>query len=416
MIFYSTRDSDKKTKYSLTTALSQGLAHDGGLLIPNKIPKILIKDLEKLKYSELAFKVLHPFFEGSSLELELKNICDEAFNFPIEIKELDTNLSILELFHGPTLAFKDFGARFLAQCLSHMERKFQILTATSGDTGGAVAAAFHGLSNIDVFILYPENGVSEGQRAQLNFWKDNIKPFAYKGSFDDCQQNVKEAILYFSKMKGIPPSSANSINIGRLLGQITYYAFTSLKKPNSNYIIPSGNMGNSLACLWAKEMGFPIGDVVLSCNKNSSVKYFLESGELKKFDTIETLANAMDVGLPSNLERLSKLYSIDLIQKELKCTNTEDEDIKKTILKYYRNYKYLVDPHTACGLNAYDIMNIKNAIVVSTAHPIKFPKVFKELGLEDKLSTPDIFKRCLDSKYQEEKLDSFESFIKRIKN
>lgn len=415
MKYFSTRDNKNIT--SLESALKQGLASDGGLFVPEKLPSFGdISKLDNLEFHEFAYNLLKPFFKDSSLENSLQDICKKAFNFPIPLVNIDNNLSILELFHGPTLAFKDFGARFLAQCLSRLEGEFSIVTATSGDTGGAVAAAFHGLENIKVHILYPKNGVSEGQRAQLNYWKDNINAYAYEGSFDDCQKNIKDTFDYFSSSKDFKPTSANSINIGRLLGQITYYSYISLKSPNSNYIIPSGNMGNALACVWSKEMGFPINNIILSCNSNKAVSHYLSSGELKKFNTINTLANAMDVGLPSNLERLDNLKSIEDINKICLQTSSTDSEIKETIKKYFSTKNYLADPHTACALNAFDkLKDSFHHIVVSTAHPVKFPKVFNELGLQNEISIPIEFQKCLDSTFNEITLSSFNEFIAKIK-
>lgn len=412
MHYYSTRN--KNLKFTLEEALLKGLAPDDGLFVPKELIKIKnIDQLKELKYSELAYEVLKPFFKDSTLEKSLKDICNNAFNFDLEINMINERLNILELFHGPTLSFKDFGARFLAQCISKIDKKITIITATSGDTGGAVASAFHKVDNVNVKILYPLNGVSEEQRSQLNYWKDNIESYAIDGSFDECQKIIKDS---FKESKNTNLSSANSINIGRLLGQITYYAYTSLQKPNSDYIIPSGNMGNALACIWAKELGFPIENIVLACNSNKSIKHFFNNmGELKKFETINTVANAMDVGLPSNLERLKDLKSINDLKKYIREINVSDSDIVKTIIKTLKEDNYLCDPHTATAIYAYNNLTFKNnsVIAVSTAHPIKFKNLLVDLNLDQHILIPKRSKELFQSNFKDNLIDK-EIFKKKV--
>jgi threonine synthase len=409
MKFYSTNDN--KNTVSLDDALFKGISSDGGLFIPSRIPIINPTDYVNLDYPEFSFQLLKNFFKDSSLEDSLKEICYESFNFPILFKTISSTTKVLELYHGPTQAFKDFGARFLAQCLKRINKPITILTATSGDTGSAVASAFHGIPNIKVVVLYPKDGVSEEQRSQLNYWKDNIHPIAFDGNFDECQQNVKRALKENLDKDNL--CSANSINIGRILGQVTYYAYTSLKNPSASYIIPSGNMGNALACIWAKKMGFPIYDITLATNANKSIPYFFKSNKLKKFKTIKTVANAMDVGLPSNLERIKNIFPLDTINEFIKIYSTSDEEIKKTILETFKKYNYIIDPHTACAFYALNsIKNISPQIIVATAHPIKFKKIIDEIGLEKDIDVPSEFTKFINNKFSETVVKNYKEFIK----
>lgn len=376
MEFISTRSQIKS--YSLTEALTLGLAPDGGLFIPKSIPKVSTLELKALSYPELSYQVLKPFFEGDPLSAHLKQICKRAFDFPLPVKELNANLHVAELFHGPTLAFKDFGARFLAECLSQMDRQFTILVATSGDTGGAVAHAFYKKRNIKVGVLFPRFGVSKEQYDQLTSLGENIFSFSVNGTFDDCQKLVKDSFAsgFFKDL-----TSANSVNIGRVLAQMTYYAFFSLKG-HKNIVIPSGNVGNSLGAFWAKAMGFPIENIVLASNANKAIGHFHETRTLKAFPTIKTYASAMDVGNPSNLERLSVLNPPFIF-----C-QTQDSEIIKTIEKCLKDFNYLIDPHTAVAM-AYAFLNPKEKLLImSTAHPVKFKSLLLEKVPESKMHLP----------------------------
>ena len=378
MKYISTRN--KSEKVSLSEAIKYGLAKDGGLFVPEEIPKI--KDIDSLKnisYSDFAAKILKPYFEGDALEEKLEKICKESFNFDVPFVDL-YDFKIMELFHGPTLAFKDFGARFLANCLNETGDKFKIMVATSGDTGGAVASAFNNKKNIDVTILYPNNGISKEQEDQLNCWGENIHSYAIEGSFDDCQDLVKKSFnLNIDNL-----TSANSINIARLLGQIVYYAYYSLKEKNVNYIIPSGNIGNSMGCFWAKEMGFPIENIYLSSNSNTPIKEFLKNKEIVSLKTIKTVANAMDVGKPSNLERLQNLPNLDNHLKYVKNSSISDELILNTIEQTYKKYGYILDPHTATAVAMFKEKSEKdkNWMIIATAHPSKFKEIYSQTGIK----------------------------------
>lgn len=386
MYYYSTRDKERAVKLSASQAILKGLAADGGLFVPSVLPSLSDKVSLSLSYADFAAEVLKPFFEGDELYDELGDICRGAFSFPVVLNELK-DVSVLELFHGPTSAFKDFGARFLAfsmeKLLVRKGEKLCILVATSGDTGGAVASAFHKRQNLSVKVLFPKGRVAERQRRQLTCWDDNISSFEVRGSFDDCQRMVKSAFVDPS-LSGL--SSANSINLGRLLPQMVYYVYASMlykertgKEPV--IIIPSGNVGNCTGAYWAKAIGAPIKRIVLAVNANTTIPEYLESGEYKPRDSVRTLANAMDVGAPSNMERLFSLFpSYEEMKENVSAWSVSDEEIKKTIVDEYRKEGYVLCPHTACAERVrLDHFDGEPVIIVSTAHPAKFDTVVEPL-------------------------------------
>ena len=386
MYYYSTRDKERAVKLSASQAILKGLAADGGLFVPSVLPALSDKVSLSLSYADFAAEVLKPFFEGDELYDELGDICRGAFSFPVVLNELK-DVSVLELFHGPTSAFKDFGARFLAfsmeKLLVRKGEKLCILVATSGDTGGAVASAFHKRQNLSVKVLFPKGRVAERQRRQLTCWDDNISSFEVRGSFDDCQRMVKSAFVDPS-LSGL--SSANSINLGRLLPQMVYYVYASMlykertgKEPV--IIIPSGNVGNCTGAYWAKAIGAPIKRIVLAVNANTTIPEYLESGEYKPRDSVRTLANAMDVGAPSNMERLFSLFpSYEEMKANVSAWSVSDEEIKKTIVDEYRKEGYVLCPHTACAERVrLDHFDVEPVIIVSTAHPAKFDTVVEPL-------------------------------------
>ena len=389
MKFISTRGNAEPIGAS--QAIMQGLAPDGGLYIPESFPSLAHVNVHEISsYPELAYEVLAPFFEGDPLAPHLAEICVNAFTFPAPLVQLEEGRFVFELFHGPTAAFKDFGARFLAysmeQLLQLQDRKLTILVATSGDTGGAVAAAFAGRKGIDVKVLFPKNRVSARQQHQLTCWGGNIEAYEVDGSFDDCQAMVKAAFMdkEISRRWGL--SSANSINLGRLLPQMVYYVYGAVrvqaasgKKPH--FIIPSGNVGNSCGAYWAKTMGAPIESITLALNANRTIVDYLKSGEYAPRASIETLANAMDVGSPSNMERLFALFG-DLATMRLNVSahSVDDPAIRQTIKEVYEQYGYIICPHTATGVRVQkDFVSESPSIVVSTAHPAKFETVVEPL-------------------------------------
>ena len=404
MKFVSTRG--KADAVTASEAILQGLAYDGGLYVPETFPTLRNLPIGEISsYGEFAFEMLAPYFEGDVLARDLADICVDAFNFPIVLNPLGPERWVLELTHGPTCAFKDFGARFLAcameKLLEKHGRKLTILVATSGDTGGAVASAFHGRKGITVKVLFPKGRVSERQKKQLTCWGDNIESYEVDGSFDDCQKMVKDAFMDPS-LKEWGLSSANSINLGRLLPQSVYYAYASYlfrascgKKPI--FIIPSGNVGNSTGAYWAFQMGAPIERISLALNANRTVLDYLETGMYQPRASIQTLANAMDVGAPSNMERLIHLYPhIEDFRKMVSATSVSDEEIRKTIKQTWDEDHYIICPHTATAERLRrDKFFDKPTIIVSTAHPSKFWTIVEPI-IGCPVPVPPALQRLLD--------------------
>jgi threonine synthase len=390
--FHSTRDVTTSISFSQT--LLQGLAPDGGLYVPTSWPSIDIQALSReTTLPGIATRLIAPFVSGDPLAPQLPEITAEAFNFPAPLVTLDDGLGVLELFHGPTAAFKDFGARFLAANFSRLRepgsQPITILVATSGDTGGAVAAAFHGRPGINVGVLFPKGLVSPTQERQLTCWGGNVKSFAVHGTFDDCQRLVKQAFVDSELRQQTRLSSANSINLGRLLPQAVYYAASSLevwKKHGepASYVIPSGNLGNAAACIWARKVGLPIRDIVLAHNANQTVTDFLHTGEWRPRPSIATLASAMDVGNPSNMERLRSLFA-DLAQLRtaVSAETVDDAAIRERIRKGFERYGQIWCPHTATAAEVYERLVVGKRpgrwIIVSTAHPAKFSEIVEPL-------------------------------------
>ncbi len=391
--FQSTRDTAVTASFG--EALVRGLAPDGGLYQPQHWPMIAPQDLPASDLAALAAQLIAPFAAGDALAAALREICAEAFSFPAPVIELDPGrLAVLELFHGPTAAFKDFGARFLAACLTRMPvrrtRPLTILVATSGDTGGAVAAAFHERPGIDVVVLFPKGRVSPTQQQQLTCWGGNVRTFAVRGTFDDCQRLVKQLFLDAPLRQARDLSSANSINLGRLLPQTVYYAATALALAGVHgdpvsFIIPSGNLGNAVACIWARRLGLPIGQILLAHNANSTVPEFLAGGSWRPRPSIATLASAMDVGDPSNMERLRALYPDSAqLRAAVSACSVDDEAIRTRIRSDYRRFGRIWCPHTAVAAEAYARLSEAQRrsgrwVLVATAHPAKFREIVAPL-------------------------------------
>jgi threonine synthase len=395
MKYFSTRGAGPVT---LDEALRQGIASDGGLFLPESLSTFEIGDFEGAEsIPEVAHVLLGPYFSDSSLESELDAILTETFNFPIPATPLPMaghDVSLLELFHGPTVAFKDVGAGFLAACLSRLEGDIQnpltILVATSGDTGGAVAAAFDERPGMRVVVLFPEGRVSERQAHQLCCWSDNVVSLKVRGSFDDCQALVKGAMADPELSASHRFSSANSINIGRLLPQSTYYADASLRhhrrtgnKPG--FIIPTGNLGNAFACVMAREMGLPIGPIILATNANRTIADYFETLAWLPRASLQTLASAMDVGDPSNMERLRHLVGeADVLRKQLGVLAVSDEQIEASIRQDYEEFGFATCPHTATATHTWRqlaprLADAHDWILVATAHPAKFETIVEPL-------------------------------------
>lgn len=401
MNYISTRN--QSVILSLSAAIQDGLASDGGLYIPEHIPVIDCSIFSsELSYAEFAFRLLKNFFKTDKLFESLATICERTFHFPVPLKKLADNTFILELFHGPTSSFKDFGAQFLSECLNTLANcKKTILVATSGDTGSAVASAFYRKLNYRVIILYPDGQVSAKQEHQITCWDENIFAFAVDGTFDQCQQLVKSAFCdpVWQSSEGL--SSANSINIGRLLPQVTYYAYNSLKFYRKNgdkpgFIIPSGNLGNATAAFWAKAMGFPIREIVLATNANQVIPDYLNSGNYQPRQSITTVANAMDVGNPSNLERLDYLFdSFSSLKENVTAFSVNDEQICKKIKRVYEQYNYIICPHTATALHVRDQLDKLPWIVAATAAPCKFDELIEPI-INIKIPVAPQLQRLLD--------------------
>lgn len=383
---------------SLDEALRRGIASDGGLFLPEKLPKFDITDFDTAdSIPEVASVLLKPFFSGSDLAGEVDEILSETFGFPIPVTELKAGsrkASLLELYHGPTAAFKDVGAAFLAACLSRLEgdvdSPLTILVATSGDTGGAVAAAFDKRPGMRVAVLFPDGRVSERQEHQLCCWSDNVLSLKVNGSFDDCQAMVKGAMADQGLREQHHFSSANSINIGRLLPQSTYYADASLRhfrrtgnKPG--FIIPTGNLGNAFACIMAREMGLPIGPIILVTNANKTIVDYFESLKWLPRASLQTLASAMDVGDPSNMERLRSLIGeADVLRDQLGVASVNDDEIKAAMRQDFEEFGFATCPHTATATHVWRQMDAELAeqndwILVATAHPAKFETIVEPL-------------------------------------
>jgi threonine synthase len=368
---------------SLRRAVERGLAGDAGLYVPERLPSIHPSAFDGAEVvAEVAEVLLRPFLAGDPLEPVLAEICRESFGFPMPLRELGESTSVLELFHGPTAAFKDVGARFLAGYLTRLDapggRLRTVLVATSGDTGGAVAAAFHGRPRTEVVVLYPRGMVSPRQEQQLAGWGDNVRALAVRGSFDDCQRVVKLALGAPDAFPGRHLCSANSINVARLLPQMAYHAAASLwylrrhgREPG--LVVPSGNLGNAVAALWAQRIGLPIREVVLATNGNRAVSDFFAGGPWRPAPTVPTLATAMDVGDPSNMERLLHLFRGEQhARRAIRCWSVGDEEIRETIRETTAALGEILDPHTAVAVATRRRLETPHWIVVSTAHPAKF--------------------------------------------
>jgi len=395
MQFVSTRGD---TLVGLDEALVNGIADDGGLYVPVELPSFSVDDFyDAATISDVAAVLLRPFFTGSSLIGELEKILAETFSFPIPTTALpcsDGNASLLELYHGPTAAFKDVGAGFLAACLSRLEgdeaSPLTILVATSGDTGGAVAAAFNERPGMRVVVLFPDGRVSARQAHQLTCWSDNVLSLSVDGPFDDCQALVKSMLADEALCSRYRFSSANSINIGRLLPQSTYYADASLrhfrasgKKPG--FVIPTGNLGNALACIMAREMGLPIGPIVLATNANRTIPEYFETLNWIPRASVQTLASAMDVGDPSNMERLRNILGeADVLRDCLGVFSADDEQIEDEIRRDFAEFGFATCPHTATATHTWRQLDAgmrqdNDWILVATAHPAKFETIVEPL-------------------------------------
>lgn len=419
MKFASTRNIGHEVR--LKDAIFEGLAPDGGLYMPTTEPDLsgIFRDCgPEVSFQDLSARIMHGLFGGEFDEATCKDLCHRAFPFEPVIREISDHLYDVELFHGPSCAFKDYGASFLATMMEHFlsrsRQRAVILTATSGDTGSAVAQAFHGKEGIDVVILYPSGRVSPSQEMQLTTVGGNVHALEVKGSFDDCQRMVKEAFLDPGLRMRFPLSSANSINLGRLIPQSFYYAytFTKMKKKNHGefwFTVPSGNFGNLTAGTLAWRWGLPVNGFIAATNANDVVPEYLSSGIFKARPSVLTPANAMDVGNPSNFERLQALFNMDwtrmrtIIHGEV----VNDADIMATMKRYDRDHGVVLCPHTAVGVLASERFRdreLEGAGVImnlATAHPGKFSEVVREACGHD----PEVPERLAEYMRREKKAD-----------
>ena len=394
MNFFST--NNKTQIVSFREALLSGQPPDKGLYVPTELMQLetnFLNSLANLSFREISFRIAIKFFSDEIPEAALEAIVEKAFSFSPTLKELSTSTYIVELFHGPTLAFKDFGARFMALTMSYLlegsDSDLTILVATSGDTGSAVANAFHNVPRIQVVILYPSGGVSALQEKQLTTLGGNVVALEVSGTFDDCQRLAKQALADQQLNKKVRLSSANSINVSRLLPQSFYYFFAQAQfQQQVVFSVPSGNFGNLTAGLYAKRMGLPVARFIAATNANDIVPQYLQSGKFVPKKSVQTLSNAMDVGNPSNFARMLALYENDVekMRADVWGTSVSDSITSQVIRQVYKEFDYVMDPHTAVGYEglqrfrkAHANPGSTPAMVLSTAHPGKFGDVVENI-------------------------------------
>ena len=385
--FYNLKENDEQVSFA--GAVKQGLGRNQGLFFPEELPRFdNIEALLALPMVERSVKVLYPFVSEDLTEEQLTEIVTEAFNFPAQIQPISESRAILELFHGPTLAFKDFGARFMAKCLQAFSdnKKVTILTATSGDTGAAVAHAFHGIDNIDVVILYPKGKISLLQEKMFTTLGGNIRTIAVEGTFDDCQSLVKQSFDDKELKETIGLNSANSINISRLLAQICYYfeAVAQLYRQKGRdalkdivFAIPSGNFGNLTAGLFAKALGLPIKRFIAATNANDTVPRYLQTGEWTPNETVATISNAMDVSNPNNWPRVEHMLKAGLVEQDCVSSVSIDEEQTQMAMIQLAKLGYISEPHAAVAYRAlqYNALDTEFGVFLGTAHPAKFKDI-----------------------------------------
>ncbi|WP_461449739.1 threonine synthase [Mucilaginibacter sp.] len=432
MELYSTNNT--ASRVSFKDAVFNSMPHDKGLYMPVTIPRLddkFINHLDEYTLPEIAFHVANHLLGDSIPADDLKNIIYDAINFYAPIVELEKDVYVLELFHGPSLAFKDFGARFMSRVMSYFleegEKQLDVLVATSGDTGGAVALGFLGVPNTRVTILYPKGKVSDIQELQLTTNGQNIRALEINGTFDDCQALVKQAFTDKELNEKFRLTSANSINIARLIPQTFYYfnAYAQLLKQGKNKVVfsvPSGNFGNIGAGLLAWKMGLPVEQFIAATNANDTVPAFLKSGVYQPKPSVATLSNAMDVGNPSNWVRIADMFKDNM--EELKNMITgfsyDDEETLTAIKSVDKDYNYVVCPHTAIAWQALKdwkklhANNEASGIFLATAHPCKFPDVFPD-NIAEKIDVPEQVK-ALEAKAKQsvilsKEFDEFKDYL-----
>ena len=410
MKYYSTNKQSSLTSFKEATILGQ--APDRGLFFPERIPQVdkgLIVKISDFSDEEIAYRVIAPYVGSEIPEEKLRQIVSKTVNFPIPLIQVNDSIFSLELFHGPTLAFKDIGARFMSRCLGYFvkddSRKVTVLVATSGDTGGAVANGFYNVDGVEVVILYPSGKVSPVQEKQLTTLGNNIHALEVTGTFDNCQQMVKQAFADKELTQKKFLTSANSINVARWLPQQFYYFFAYkqwLEKDSPLVIsVPSGNFGNICAGILAMQSGLPVDHFIAACNVNDIVSDYLETQELKPRQAVATLSNAMDVGNPSNFVRILEIFQhqFPALKSKLSSFSITDAETESVIDEVFKKYQYTLDPHGAVGYLALQryLAEHSNAkgIFLETAHPVKFPEAV-ERATGQKIKLPEHISEIMD--------------------
>jgi threonine synthase len=386
MKYYSLNHQSAPVSFKEATITGQ--APDKGLYFPERIPEWecqFVKEMPGLPAEEIAFRIMQPYAEGCIPEEQLRTIVAETINFPLPLVKVTDNITALELYHGPTLAFKDVGARFMSRCLGYFsqaqQQKTIVLVATSGDTGGAVAHGFHNVEGVEVVILYPSGKVSKVQEQQLTTLGGNVQALEVEGSFDDCQQLVKQAFADVELNQRLKLTSANSINIARWLPQQLYYALAYKQWPHETppvIAVPSGNFGNLAAGMLAQRSGLPVQHFIAACNANDVVPRYFTTGQYEPHTAIATISNAMDVGNPSNFVRILEMYKQypAALPKMLSAQTVSDDQTRHTLQHVYTQHQYLCDPHGAvayaCLHNYLSQHPGQHGLFLETAHPVKF--------------------------------------------
>lgn len=424
MKFFSLNNNTPPVNFE--KAVRMGLAPDRGLFFPETIkplPDTFWDGFLQMSKEDIAFAVISQFIGDEIPELDLKQIIKETLCFDFPLVHLNDNVSTLELFQGPTMAFKDVGGRFMARCLGYFNKnndeKVTVLVATSGDTGGAVASGFDGIPGIEVIILYPKGKVSAIQELQLTTQGKNITALEVEGTFDDCQEMVKTAFLDPSLKPYRNLTSANSINVARWLPQSFYYFFAvqdlMKKRTSVPYVfsVPSGNFGNICAGLVAHKMGLPIAHFIASTNNNDTFPRYMEAGVFSPKPSVQTISNAMDVGNPSNFERIQKLFNYDLFKLKTICSAYafSDKETRSAITEVYKDFKYITDPHGAVGyLGLKEYMKSHpdvQGVFLETAHPVKFLDIVEQT-LKQKIEIPKQIQDIMDKKSTKKPVKSYE--------
>jgi len=439
--FYSLNKQSPAVSFSEATILGQ--APDKGLYFPESIPQVdasLIQDIVSLSNEEIAFRVIRPYVGTEIEEAELFRIVSETVNFPIPLVKVNDSISSLELYHGPTLAFKDVGARFMSRCLGHFVKqgrgsgnlnrkneKIVVLVATSGDTGGAVANGFYKVEGVEVVILYPSGKVSGVQEQQLTTLGHNIHTLEVNGNFDDCQQMVKQAFTDSDLNQQLFLTSANSINVARWLPQQFYYFFAWKQWKDKNnppvVCVPSGNFGNICAGILANASGLPVNHFIAACNANEVVPHYMQTQSYIPQKAVATISNAMDVGNPSNFVRILEIFHNEFpqLKEKFSSVSISDENTKETMLRVYNEYQYLMDPHGAVGYLALEQYLSAHpgdkGMFLETAHPVKFYDVVEPV-IGETVPLPESVASIMDKQKEvtviDAKFEELKSFLQQL--